>query len=401
MKWELLAPAGDLERLKTAVVYGADAVYFGGKQFSLRARASNFTLENIRDGALFAHQHGSRVYVTVNIIPHNSDFEGLAEYLKVLEELQVDAIICASPAIMDICREAAPKLEVHISTQQTTLNSAALDFWQQRGADRIVLGREATLDQIATISRKVEVPLEVFIHGGMCASYSGRCVISNLLTNRDANRGGCAQSCRWNYHLWHENQLLDREEFLFSMGSKDMCTAECIEEILALQPASLKIEGRMKTAFYLGCVIKGYRYLIDCYRQQGFITPQQHAYGEGLIALASNRDSFPGFYHGLCGRQGQMYNTVSTASQLFVANVKEYDPDSGVAVVEVRNNFRAGQTLAVLNPWGEEVTFTAERLVDMEDNEVAVANKPMQLLKIHIPVAADSYSFIYTPEEQL
>ena len=212
MKTELLAPAGDMARLKTAIIYGADAVYFGGKQFSLRSRASNFTLEDIREAVEFAHGYGRKVYVTVNIIPHNDDFNGLQEYLEKLQEYGVDAIICASQAILTLCKQVAPKLEGHISTQQTTINTAAIEYWQKKKADRVVLGREVSLIQLKEIMNKTDMPIEVFIHGGMCANYSGRCTISNMLTNRDANRGGCAHSCRWNYYLWHDDQLLDREE---------------------------------------------------------------------------------------------------------------------------------------------------------------------------------------------
>ena len=395
MKIELLAPAGDLERLKTAVMYGADAVYFGGKQFSLRARASNFTLEDIGEAVEFAHERGSKVYVTVNIIPHNSDFEGLSEYLQFLEKINVDAIICASSAIMELCRKVAPGLEVHISTQQTSLNSAAISYWQKKGADRVVLAREVSADQVRKIREKTDIPLELFIHGGMCASFSGRCVISNLLTNRDANRGGCAQSCRWSYHLWHEEESLDKPEYLFSLGSKDMCTAGCLEEILSLEPASLKIEGRMKTAFYIACVVKGYRYLIDCYEKQGHITPEQLKYGKGLIALSSNRDNFEGFYHGIPGKEGQLYNVVSTANQVFIANVVDYDEETQTGTVEVRNNFHAGDTLGLLCPYGDSVTFKSEVLTDMEGQNVEVANKPMQLLKLKLPQKADNYSFLY------
>ena len=393
MKIELLAPAGDLERLKVAVTYGADAVYFGGKQFSLRARASNFTLEDIKEAVIFAHEHGSKVYVTVNIIPHNSDFDGLSEYLQILQDLDVDAIICASLAILQLCKKVAPKLEVHVSTQQTTLNSAAIRFWQEQGADRIVLAREVSLAQIRQIKEHSSLPLELFIHGGMCANFSGRCTISNLLTNRDANRGGCAQSCRWNYHLWHKEELLDKPDYLFSMGSKDMCTIECLEEILNTQPVSLKIEGRMKTAFYIACIVKGYRFAIDCYEKQGYIGEDQLRYSRSLIELASNRDWFLGFYRGLPGKQGQLYNIPNTANQLFVANVKDYK--DGVATIEVRNNFKCGDRLAVLNPEGQPVEFVVEGLETLDGEPIEVANKPMQLLKTKIPYEVNEYSYIF------
>ena len=401
MKTELLAPAGDMARLKTAIIYGADAVYFGGKQFSLRSRASNFTLEDIREAVVFAHSYGRKVYVTVNIIPHNDDFDGLKEYLEKLQEFGVDAIICASQAILTLCKKVAPKLEGHISTQQTTINTAAIEYWQKKKADRVVLGREVSLVQLKEIMNKTEMPIEVFIHGGMCANYSGRCTISNMLTNRDANRGGCAHSCRWNYHIWHDDQLLDRPDYLFSMGSRDMCAADYLEDLLKLEVASLKIEGRMKTSFYIACVVKGYRYLIDCYETQGFISEQQKENGKAMIMLGTNRDVFPGFYPGFDLESGQLYNLPQTASQNFVANVREYDEETSMAVIEVRNHFEKGDRLAIMNPGTDDAVFTVENMKDLQGNEVEIANRPLQLLRIKVPVAVNENSFIHLIREQL
>ena len=398
MKKELLAPAGDLTRLKTAIIYGADAVYFGGKQFSLRARASNFTISDIAEAVQFAHSYGRKVYVTVNIIPHNSDFEGLEEYLKILSELGVDAIICASAAILELSKWVAPQMEVHISTQQTTLNSQAISYWRSKGADRIVLGREVTLRQIEQLAKNTDMPLEVFIHGGMCANYSGRCTISNALTNRDANRGGCAHSCRWNYHLYQGDQCRDRDDYLFSMGSRDMNTSPIMEKLLKTEAISFKIEGRMKTAFYIAGVVKGYRYLLDCYQSQGFISEEQYRTGMDLVSLVENRESFTGFYEGFEGKKGQLYSIHnSTASQNFVANVVSYDDASSLAIVEVRNHFEKGDVLSVLNPLGFAADFPAQ-MWDLDGNEVTVANRPLQLLKLKVPVEVNEYSFVYAPE---
>ncbi len=393
---ELLAPAGDLARLKTAVIYGADAVYFGGKQFSLRARASNFTIENIAEAVQFAHERNSKVYVTVNIIPHNGDFAGLEEYLQKLQEIGVDAIICASGAIAETCRRYAPKLEVHISTQQTTINSLAIKYWQNKGADRIVLGREVTMDQLHQIEKNSTLPIEVFIHGGMCANYSGRCTISNLLTNRDANRGGCAQSCRWDYHLFGPEGSLDKEDHLFTMGSKDMCAVDCLQEILQSSVISLKIEGRMKTAYYIATVVKGYRYLIDCFNEKGYITDEELAVGRSYIYLATNRDSFAGFYPGVPKSEGTIFNTVSQVHQSFLANVVGYDEATSTATIEVRNNFKVGDRIAIMNPEGLDTYFTVDEMLDEEGNSVTVANKPMQLLTIKVPVKVDENTFIHT-----
>ncbi len=395
MRTELLAPAGDLDRLKVAVRYGADAVYFGGKQFSLRARASNFTLEDIREAVEFAHSYGSKVYVTVNIIPHNSDFSGLREYLIKLQEYGVDAIICASQAICDICKEAAPRLEVHISTQQTTINSCAIEYWKNKNVDRIVLGREVTYEELQEIMKVSELPVEVFIHGGMCANFSGRCTISNVLTNRDANRGGCAQSCRWNYHLWHDDELCDRDDYLMSLGSKDMCTIDYLEKLLDSGVCSLKIEGRMKTAYYIASIVKGYRYLIDRYYENGKISENDLIMADYYMTLASNRDTFNGFYPGISGTEGQLYNFITTASQSFIANVISYDEVSSEAVIEVRNHFEINDELIIMNPEGEDVHFQVTEMFDEKDEPVEVANKPMQHLRIKVPVKVDEYTFIH------
>ncbi|MBQ2213851.1 MAG: U32 family peptidase, partial [Erysipelotrichaceae bacterium] len=373
----------------------ADAVYFGGKQFSLRARASNFTLDDIKEAVSFAHAHGTKVYVTVNIIPHNSDFTGLEDYLVKLQEYGVDAIICASQAIGAICKKVAPNLEVHISTQQTTINSSAVNYWQSRGADRIVLGREVTYDEMLEIMKKVTLPVEVFIHGGMCANYSGRCTISNVLTNRDANRGGCAQSCRWNYHLWHDEQLLDNGDCMMSLGSKDMCTIDYIQRLLEAGVCSMKIEGRMKTAYYIASIVKGYRMLIDSYYDAGTISNEDLEKAEYYMTLASNRDTFNGFYPCVPDREGQLYNFITTASQSFIANVKGYDEETGEALIEVRNHFEVNDELVIMNPNGDDVRFKVERMLDENGNEVEIANKPMQLLKIKVPVRVDEYTFIH------
>jgi putative protease len=396
MRTELLAPAGDLERAKIAVMYGADAVYFGAAQFSLRAKASNFSLDDIAQAADFAHRHGSKAYVTVNMIPHDSDFEGLEEYLKKLQRFGVDAIICASPAIMALCRQAAPGMEVHISTQQTTLNSPALAWWKKQGAERIVLGREVQYDDLCQIMKKAEVPVEVFIHGGMCANFSGRCTISNLLTNRDANRGGCAQSCRWNYHLYEGQKCLDREDYLLSMGSRDLCAADWLEALLKLDVASLKIEGRMKTAYYLANVIKAYRFLIDEYYNKGEISQTALAYGKQLLARVANRPTYNGFLGGI-SEESQIYNLPSQVSQNYVASVIAYRDGRGL--LQTRNNYRQGDRLALMRPQGQDISFTVDQMVDEDGQQVPVANRPMQRLWVRLPAKADQYCFIKMSED--
>lgn len=398
MAYELLAPAGDLDRLKVALEYGADAVYFGGKQFSLRVRASNFDLDNIKQASDYAHQRNKKVYVTVNMIPHNSDFDGLKEYLTILNEFKVDAIICASSAIAKLSKQVAPNMEVHISTQQTTTNLSAIKFWQDNGADRVVLAREVEYDDLLSITSHTKMPIEVFIHGGMCANYSGRCVISNFLTNRDANRGGCAQSCRWNYHLYHNDELLDKNEYPLSMGSKDMCVMDNFEKLLAANVASLKIEGRMKTAYYIATVVKSYRMLIDEYQQKGFISQQCLDNSKSLIARAANRATFEGFYPGKVDISGQIYENAQTANQSYIANV--VDCKDHIALIEVRNYFKKGDKIRLFNPKGQDVYFTLDKLFDMDGNEVEIANKPMQKLYMHLPIDVNQFTFITKSEER-
>ncbi|MDO4378502.1 MAG: U32 family peptidase [Erysipelotrichia bacterium] len=397
MPVELLAPAGDLARLKIAVQYGADAVYLGGKQFSLRARASNFSLQDINEAVEYAHKRNCKVYVTVNMIPHDSDFDGLIQYLQQLEQIGVDAIICASKAILSLCKEYAPKMEVHISTQQTTTNLKAVQYWQQSKADRLVLAREVDYANLQVITQNTSMPIEVFIHGGMCANYSGRCVISNLLTNRDANRGGCAQSCRWNYHLYHNDESLDQDDFLFSFGSKDLCAADYIEKLLQTSVASLKIEGRMKTAYYIATVVKAYRNLIDFYQNNGYISTECLDENKKLIQRCSNRESFNGFYPGLPDRNGQIYNNIVTANQSYVANVLNYS--NGLATIEVRNYFKTGDKLRLFNPKGQDIYFNVGTMKDINGEIVEIANKPMQKLSIEVPVEVNEFTFITIGEE--
>lgn len=261
-KIELLAPAGNLEKAKTAILYGADAVYIGGQSFSLRSRASNFSLQEIEELCTFAHSHQAHVHVTVNMLPHPEDLEGLDAYLLALDAAGVDALIIASAGILRRARELHLRPELHLSTQHSTTNSSAVAFWKEQGADRVVLARENGMEEIRSLSQNSCLPLEVFIHGGMCISFSGRCVLSNHMTNRDANRGGCAQSCRWKYHLYENGTEISDPDTLFSMSSKDLQAVEYVEEFMKLGIDSLKIEGRMKSAYYLATVVSSYRRLI-------------------------------------------------------------------------------------------------------------------------------------------
>ncbi len=379
-KPELLAPAGDLKRAKTAILYGADAVYLGGQYFSLRSRASNFTLEDIQEACTFAKEHGARIHVTCNIIPHNEDFEGLEEYLKKLEEFGVTAIIVASPAIMKLARQVAPKLEVHCSTQMSITNVETAKFMQEEfGIDRAVLARECSMDDIYAISEKCPVETEAFIHGGMCVNYSGRCTLSNRMTLRDANRGGCAQSCRWAYHLFDGDKDLSEEQ-LFTMGSKDLFTADYIYDLMNAGVSSLKIEGRMKTEYYVATIVSGYRHLIDeIYERKAPLSQERLNYHKKQILYGENRQTCTGFYAGNAGDE----TSNADVNHDFLGTVVE--TNGNIVVIETRNKFLTGETLEVLAPGKLVQAFIVNEIRNARNEVIEVANQPMTKVTVQIP----------------
>ena len=389
-KPELLAPAGDLEKLKIAVLYGADAVFVGSKEFSLRSRASNFTIEDLALGAKFCHEHGAKLYVTTNIVPHNSDLIGLIDYLEDIENAGVDAIICSSYAVMYIAKRYT-NLEIHISTQQSVANSLAVKFYEDYGATRVVLARELSIDEIAEIKRNTNVELEVFIHGGMCSSYSGRCMLSNHMTNRDANRGGCAHSCRWNYDLFMgEMRLTDEERFQFS--SKDLMAVNQIERLFEIAD-SFKIEGRMKSIHYIATVTKVYRMLIDEYYETGEIKDLEYYKAE--IQKAENRLFSHGFLEGMTTVKEQLYNMRSeNPTQDFVGIVIGYDEEEMIATVEVRNHFKPNSTLEAFGPNLKSREFQIGSIVNSDGLEVDAARHPKEIVKISCPFKLSPYDMI-------
>ncbi len=387
---ELLAPAGDLEKLKIALMYGADAVFIGGQNFSLRARASNFTLDDILEATTFAHTKNKKIYITTNIIPHNEDLDGLVEYLKALEERNVDAIISASPFIIDMALKHT-KLEVHLSTQQSATNANAVNFWHDYGVKRIVLARELDKHQIKDLIPKTNADIEVFIHGGMCMSYSGRCSLSNNMTDRDANRGGCAHSCRWNYELTQNGETVSNK--MFSMSSKDLQALEQIPFLIEAGVKSLKIEGRMKSLHYIATVVATYRRLIDTYLVQGEIKN----FGPFLIELqkAENRLTSHGYLEGLPGINQQLFAKKSEQpSQLFIGLVKDYDEKTQIATIEQRNYFEVGYEIEIFHPTGTESTFILEEMSDEQDEKLNVARHPKQILHIKVPFPVEPYAML-------
>lgn len=387
---ELLAPAGDLEKLKTALLYGADAVFIGGQSFSLRARASNFSLDDMKEATAFAHKLGKKVYVTTNIIPHHEDFDGLLEYLKGLESAHIDAIITASPYIVDTALKQT-SLEVHLSTQQSAINARTVNFWYKKGVKRIVLGRELDKHQIKELKEQTEADIEVFIHGGMCMSYSGRCSLSDNMTGRDANRGGCAHSCRWQYEILDGKEKIN--DTYFSMSSKDLEAIEQIPFLIDANIASLKIEGRMKSLHYIATVVSTYRKLIDEY----LATNQIIDYEPYIKAMekTENRLSSHGYLEGMPGVEQQLYNMRSeTPNQLFIGLVKSYDKESGYAMIEQRNYFENGENVEVLMPSGKEIQFKIEEIYDVDGKKIDICRHPKQLLKVKVPEAIEEHAML-------
>lgn len=386
-KIELLAPAGNLEKAKTAILYGADAVYIGGNRFSLRSRASNFDLPQIRELCQFAHEHNARVHVTVNMLPHPEDLDGLKQYLKDLDEAGIDAIIAASPAILTMARDLNVGYELHVSTQHSSTNSKAAEFWKKQGMHRVVLARECTLDQIRAIAEHSPLPLEVFIHGGMCISFSGRCVLSNHMTKRDANRGGCAQSCRWKYHLYdpeQESEEISDPDNLFSMSSRDLQAVDYVEDLIHAGIASLKIEGRMKSSYYIATVVSAYRQLIDEIYEKGTASKEFRDRIRTEIAKAENRPTGPGFFQGIPDETVQLYRDHDeTVTQEYIARVEDVLED-GWVILQVRNRFYPDSQAEIFGPDQTSQKIRIGEIFDLDSNPLSVCSHPMMLVKTRL-----------------
>jgi len=377
-KYELLAPAGDLEKLKVAILYGADAVFIGGQKFSLRSRASNFTLSDIKEACDFAHKHNAKIHVTCNIVMHNIDTDGLIEYLKELEACGVDAIIASSLYILKMVLKHT-KMEAHVSTQQSTSNEEAVAFYESQGMQRVVLARELTLDEIEHVKKASNVELEAFIHGGMCVSISGRCMLSNNMTNRDAHRGGCAHSCRWCYDLIDDNKVLNPEGDYFAMSSKDLCAIRAIPKLMDLGINSFKIEGRMKSLHYIATVVNSYRRIIDEYNSTKQV--KDFSIYEDAIAKAENRLTSTGFLFGQTTVDEQLYDlNLTCPTKEFVGIVRDYDDINKIAIVEQRNYFLPNSTIEVFTPT-KTFNINIKEIYDIEDNELDAARHPKQMIK--------------------
>lgn len=399
---ELLAPAGDLEKLKMAINYGADAVYLGGEAFGLRKASKNFTMDKIKEGIKFAHDKGKRVYVTLNIIPHGNDLVGLEEYVTELYNIGVDAVIVSDPGMFSIIKKTVPDLEIHISTQGSVTNAETINFWHNLGASRVVLARELSLNEIEEIRTKIsdDMEIETFVHGAMCMSYSGRCLLSNYMTGRDANMGDCSHACRYKYHLVEEKRpgeffpVYEDEDGTFIMNSKDLCMIPHIPNLIKSGINSFKIEGRVKSSYYVATVIRSYRMAIDAY----YNDPDNYEFKEEWldeIRKASHRDFTTGFYFGKPTEEAQVYDSSSYIRGYdFVGMVLDYDKESKIATVEQRNRMFAGDEIEVFGPGIDHFTQTIENLWDDEGTEIEVAPHPQQIIKIKMEQPVDKYFLI-------
>lgn len=390
---ELLAPAGDLEKLKIAIEYGADAVYFGGHMFSLRAGAGGLTKEDMIEGLEFAHERGKKCYMTLNIFAHNEDIKPLTEYLHSIKELPIDAFLISDPGIMALIKDIIPNAEIHLSTQANMTNYATANFWYNMGLKRLVLARELSLAEIEELMKNIpeDLEIEAFVHGAMCISYSGRCLLSNFMADRDSNRGRCAHPCRWKYALQEEKRpgeyypIEEDERGTYIMNSKDLCMIEHIEDLAKSNIASAKIEGRNKSIFYLAIVIGAYRRAIDAYYEGRYDDAEKE---QCLIELskASHREFTTGFYYEKADEEAQNYKSSSYVREYsFVGMIKGYDEETSMAIVEQRNKMLIGDTVEIFGPDCRAFEQIITEMYDLETGEaLKSAPHPQQMLKIKV-----------------
>ncbi|UYY97395.1 U32 family peptidase [Peribacillus frigoritolerans] len=389
-KPELLAPAGNLEKLKIAVHYGADAVFIGGQEYGLRSNAGNFTFEEMKEGVEFANKYGAKVYVTTNIFAHNENIDGLDEYLEGLQEAGVHGIIVADPLIIETCKRVAPKVEIHLSTQQSLSNWKAVQYWKEEGLERVVLARETSADEIREMKEKVDIEIEAFVHGAMCIAYSGRCTLSNHMTARDSNRGGCCQSCRWDYDLYEldqdgEKALFDKEDAPFAMSPKDLKLIESLPGMIEIGIDSLKVEGRMKSIHYIATVVSVYRKVIDAYCADPDNFKIKQEWLEELDKCA-NRETASSFMEGeIPGYKQQMFgnHTVKTRFD-FAGLVLDYNEETKIVTMQQRNFFKPGDEVEFFGPEIENFTQKIGMIWDESGKELEAARHPLQIVRIQV-----------------
>ncbi|WP_244833254.1 U32 family peptidase [Clostridium sp. BJN0001] len=389
-KPEILAPAGNLDKLKVAIDFGADAVYLGGSRLNLRAFADNFSNEDLIEGVKYAHERGRKVYVTLNVFPHNNDLKGIDSYIKELNDMNVDAVLVSDPAIFMAVKEAAPDLEIHISTQANNVNYKSAQFWYKLGAKRIVLARELSLTEIKEIREKLDdkCDLEAFVHGSMCISYSGRCLLSNYMTGRDANRGACAQACRYKYALVEEKRqgeyypIVEDENGAYIMNSKDLCMIEHIDDVIKAGVYSLKIEGRMKSAYYVAAVVKSYRQAVDAYLKDPDNYKFDPKWMENLNRV-SHRKYTTGFYYG--AEDKQIYESSSyIRSADIIGIVRDFDEKNMIATIEQKNKVLNGDEVEVLRPEGDNFKIKLNDMCEKNGTPIDSAPRAQMIYKVTV-----------------
>lgn len=401
-KLELLAPAGDLLKLKFAILYGADAVYIGGQIFGMRVKAKNFSLEDMQEGVSFAHERGKKVYITLNIIPHNDDLKHLESYLQSIKDVGFDAVIVSDPGTLMYIKEYAPDMEIHLSTQANNTNYMSAKFWHNQGVSRVILARELSFKEVAEICENTPetLELEAFVHGAMCISYSGRCLLSNYMTDRDANRGECAHACRWKYHLVEEKRpgeyypVVESDEGTFFFNSKDLCMIEHVPRLIESGLTSLKIEGRMKSVYYVANIVRVYREAIDRY----YDSKEKFVYNPDWlteIQKASHRKFTTGFYFDKPNENDQLYSTSSYDRYYnFTGIILDYDETSKIATVEQRNKLSVGDEIEIMQPGYKSFIQTVGELVDHKGNSVENVPHAQQIFKLKMDQPVKAYDIV-------
>ena len=403
---ELLIPAGSLDVLKTAVVYGADAVYIGGEAFGLRAKAHNFSLEDMKEGVEFAHSRGVKVYVTANILAHNDDLEGVEQYFEELKSVKPDALIISDPGVFAIAKRVLPEMELHVSTQANNTNYGTYLFWYQQGAKRVVSARELCLKEIREIRARIpeDMEIESFMHGAMCISYSGRCLLSNFFTGRDANQGACTHPCRWKYSIVEETRpgeympVYENERGTYIFNSKDLCMIEHIPELIDAGIDSFKIEGRMKTALYVATVARTYRKAIDDFKKDPELYRQNMEWYKEEIGKCTYREFTTGFYFGKPGADAQIYdNNTYVKNFTYLGTVENVD-ERGFAKIEQKNKFSVGEMIEIMKPDGRNLQVEVKGIYDAEGQAQESAPHPKQELYIDLGVAPEEYDILRRQE---
>lgn len=406
-KLELLIPASSLEVLKIAVIYGADAVYIGGEAFGLRAKAKNFTLEEMKEGIEFAHAHDCKVYVTANILAHNYDLDGARQYFKELKQIGPDALIISDPGMFTIAKEELPDIDIHISTQANNTNYMTYQFWWKQGAKRVVSARELSLNEIKQIREHIpdEMEIETFMHGAMCISYSGRCLLSSFMAGRDANRGACTHPCRWKYSIVEESRpgeympVYENERGTYIFNSKDLCMIEYIPEMLNAGIDSFKIEGRMKTALYVATVARTYRLAIDEFIQDENLYKKRIPFYKSEISKCTYRQYTTGFFFGKPDENTQIYDTNTYIKEYTYLGIVGEQNAQGLYHIEQRNKFSVGETIEVMRPNGDNILVTVKRITDERGVDMESAPHPKQQLYIDLGVKLEQYDVLRRKED--